>query len=139
MLPPLFFDATLAVQDQGAPASPAAQSTQTAPPPKGEQKGDTKAPGNPLGGFLVPMLLIFAIFYFVLIMPERKKQRARQALLGGVKKGDKVMTTSGLYGTVAQVQEDVVTLQVADGVRLRFSRQAIQNVLSEESKETPTS
>ena len=82
--------------------------------------------------FLIPMLLILGIFYVVLILPERKKQKARQAMMDGMKKGDKVMTTSGMYGSVAQVQDDVVTLQVADGVRLRFNRAAIQSILGDE-------
>ena len=87
------------------------------------------------GNFLIPMVLIIGIFYIVLILPERKKQKAREAMLGDLKKGDKVMTTSGLLGNVAQVQENVVTLQVADGVRLRFTRSAIQNILNPEEEE----
>ncbi len=86
-------------------------------------------------GFLVPTLLIIAIFYVVLIMPERKKQKQRQAMLGSMKKGDKVMTSSGIYGSVAQIQEDIVVLQVSDGVRMRFSRAAIQTILTDEKTE----
>lgn len=112
----------------GTATDPAAAGSE-APPADAEKKG------SPWGGFLTPMLIVFAIFYFVLILPERKKQKARQALLGGLKKGDKVMTTGGMYGSVAQVQDDLVTLQVADGVRLRFARQAIQNVIQDEPKE----
>lgn len=98
--------------------------------------GSEEAPPQGLfgGSFLVPMLLIVGIFYFVLIRPEKKKQKLREALLAGVKKGDRVMTSSGMFGTVAQVQEDVLTLQVADGVRVRFNRAAIQSIL-EDSEE----
>ena len=85
-------------------------------------------------GFLVPTLLIVAIFYVVLIMPERKKQKARQTMISAMKKGDKVMTSSGIYGSVAQIQEEVIVLQVADGVRMRFNRAAVQTVLGDEKE-----
>ena len=99
-----------------------------------DSTGDTPAPGG-LGDFLLPMILIVGIFYVVLFLPERKKQKKRKEMLATMKKGDKVMTSSGLYASVAQVQDDVIVLQVADGVRLRFSRSAIQNVLTEEPAE----
>jgi len=98
---------------------------QDAAPPAGSAKGGGL-------GFLVPTLLIIAIFYVVLIMPERRKQKERKAMIDAMKKGDKVMTSSGIYGSVAQIQEEVVTLQVADGVRLRFNRAAVQTVLDDE-------
>lgn len=88
------------------------------------------APGGGLMGF-APILLILAIFYVVLILPERKKQKQRQAMLSALAKGDRVMTSSGLYGTVVQLTDEVVTLQVADNVRLKFARQAIQTIESE--------
>ncbi len=81
---------------------------------------------------LVPMVAIFAIFYFILIRPEQKKAKAKKELMGSLKKGTKVMTTSGLYGTVSKVQEEVITLVVAEGVRLRFNRAAIQDITNPE-------
>ena len=92
---------------------------------------ESPSPFGPLTG-LMPLILIFAIFYFVMIRPEGKKRREREALLKTIKKGDKVMTTGGMYATVANVQEDVVTLQAGDNVRLRFTRQAIQNLIQDE-------
>lgn len=89
-----------------------------------------------LGDMMFPLLIVFAIFYFVLIRPEKKKQRAREDMLKNMEKGDKVMTTSGLLGSVAQIQEDVITLQVADGVRMRFTRAAVQEVLNDKPAET---
>lgn len=85
-----------------------------------------------LSSYLVPMLLIFVIFWVVMIGPERKQRKKREEMLGGLKKGDKVMTTSGLFGAVAQVKDEVVTLQVAEGVRMRFTRSAIQSVIDAE-------
>lgn len=79
------------------------------------------------------MGIIFAIFWFVMIGPERKNRKKREAMLAAMGKGDKVMTSGGLYGTIAQIQDDVVTLQVDEGVRMRFTRAAIQTVLSEDA------
>ena len=98
------------VQEEAAPA------TGEAAPPTGL---------NPL----IPAVLIAAIFYFVLIRPEKNKQKQREALLKSIKKGDKVMTSSGLFGNVADIREEVVTLIVAEGVRLKFNRAAIQTVI----------
>jgi len=95
-----------------------------------------EAPAAPgfLAGPWVPILLVLVIFYFVLILPERKKQKQRQQMLSALKKGDRVMTSSGIYGTVVQASNEVVVLQVADGVRMRFARAAIQAVIPEETE-----
>jgi preprotein translocase subunit YajC len=89
-----------------------------------------EAPGFP-GMNWVPILLILAIFYVVLILPERKKQKQRQQMLDALQKGDQVLTTSGIYGTVVQSTKEMVVVQVADNVRLRFARPAIQSVVTE--------
>ena len=103
-----------------------------------QDEGSAPADGGGEGGggmsFIMPIILILGIFWIVLIRPERKKQKERQTMLGAMKKGDKVMTSSGIYGSVTQIQDDVIVLQVADGVRIRFSRAAIQTILSEEKE-----
>jgi preprotein translocase subunit YajC len=87
---------------------------------------EVATPGmNPL--FLV--LMMVGIFYFVVFMPERKARKRQKELLESLGKGDKVMTSSGLLGTIVQVLDDVVVLQVDDGVRLKFTRAAIQTKL----------
>lgn len=98
---------------------------ETATPPTAPEP----QPGFLGGSFLVPMVVIVGIFYFLLIRPEKRKQQERERVLKSIKKGDKVMTTGGMYGSVAAVQDDVLTLQVAEGVRVRFSRAAIQSVV----------
>jgi len=95
--------------------------------------GDESSPGLFGGMGMLPLVLIFAIFWFVMIAPERKNRKKREAMLGTLKKGDKVMTSSGMFATVANIQESVVTLQIADGVRARFNRTAIQTVVEEET------
>ena len=102
-----------------------------------QEGGESTSAAPSTGSFWVPMVLIGVVMYFVLIGPERKNRKKREGLLAGLKKGDKVMTTSGIYGAVTQVQADVVTLQVADGVRMRFTRQAVQGLLEEEKGEKP--
>jgi len=79
-----------------------------------------------------PLILILGVVYFVLIAPERKNRKKRDEMLGGLKKGDKVMTTSGMHGSVTHVNGDVVTLQVADNVRLKFTIQAVQSLVEDQ-------
>ncbi len=78
---------------------------------------------------LVFFAAIFAIFYFLLIRPQQKQRRQRESLLAAVKRGDRVVTTSGMHGTVTGLGEHTVTLRVADQVKLEFDRSAIGRVL----------
>jgi preprotein translocase subunit YajC len=74
---------------------------------------------------LLPVLVIFAIFYFLLLAPMRKRQKAHQALLAELKRGDRVVTNGGLIGEVAAVEEKVVHLKLSDNVRVRVVKTAI--------------
>ncbi len=74
---------------------------------------------------------IFAIFYFLLIRPQQRQKKERQALLSAIKKGDRVVTTGGLHGTVTGLGEHTVVLRVADQVKLEFDRSAIGRVVVE--------
>jgi len=129
-------DLDLALLDSPSPLSVLAF-TQAEQAPAGDPNnpppGDGKTSTSPLGGLMLPMILVFAIFYFVMIGPERKARKRREAMLAAVKKGDKVLTTGGMFATVAAIADDMVTLQIDDGVRVRFSRSAIQSVLDGES------
>lgn len=81
---------------------------------------------------LVPLAIVAVMFFFLLILPERKKQKQRQKMLEALKKGDRVMTSSGIYGSVVTTTSEIVVLQVADNVRMRFSRAAVQSVVEQE-------
>ena len=88
--------------------------------------------GPPSGsgpGSVVTQLLffaaIFAIFYFLLIRPQQKQKKERERMLASVKKGDRVVTSSGMHGTVVGLNEHTVVLKVADQVKLEFDRSAI--------------
>jgi len=79
---------------------------------------------NPLLQF-APMFLIFALFYVLMIVPSRKRQKALQQLLENLEKGDRVVTSGGLYGEVVAVTGATVVLKVADNVRVRVAKSAI--------------
>ncbi len=76
---------------------------------------------------------IFAIFYFLLIRPQQKQRRERESMLTAVKKGDRIVTTGGMHGTVTNLSEQTVTLRVADGVKLEFDRGAIGRIVEKTS------
>lgn len=74
------------------------------------------------GANLVMILIMFVIFYFLLIRPAQKRERERKALLAGIKKGDLVVTNGGLLGRVTGLTDAVITLEVAEKIRLRVLR-----------------
>jgi preprotein translocase subunit YajC len=81
-----------------------------------------------LGGFMLPLLLMFGIMYFLVIMPQQRQRKKLQEMLGAVKNGDKVITTSGIYGTINGIDGDTFILKVADNVKIRIARAAIAQV-----------
>jgi preprotein translocase subunit YajC len=85
---------------------------------------------SPLGfqTFLFPILLI-VIMYFLMIRPQMKRQKDHRSMLDKLAKGDEVITSGGIAGTVAAIGESFVTVEVANGVQLRVQRAAIANVL----------
>jgi preprotein translocase subunit YajC len=78
---------------------------------------------------LAPLLFIFAIFYFLLIMPQQKKQKKWQAMLGELKNGDKIVTSGGLRGTIISLKDDSLVLRVPpDNLKLEVSRASVVSV-----------
>jgi preprotein translocase subunit YajC len=96
--------------------------------------GGGAAAGGGAGGILslIPFLLIFVIFYFLLIRPQQQKQKQQQTLLDAIKKGDKVVTTSGIWGTITNLGKDTVTLQVADNTKIKMQRENISRLRTED-------
>jgi preprotein translocase subunit YajC len=74
---------------------------------------------------LMPIVLIVAIFFFLVVLPMRKRQSKVQAFLGALKIGDKVITSGGIHGTITRVDESTLQLQIADKVRIDIARSAI--------------
>jgi len=104
--------------------SPAAPILAMAAPPGG---------GQPMGGWMnfVPLVLVFVIFYFLLIAPQRRKQKQHAKMLSELKSGDRVITTGGLCGTVVGVTDTTVSLRVADQVKVEVMRYAIAELRPE--------
>ena len=74
---------------------------------------------------LLPFALVLAIFYFVILLPMKKKQQKVETFLAALKSGDRIVTSGGMYGTITRVGDQSVQLQVADKVRVEVSRNAI--------------
>src|SRR6185369_6007918 len=93
------------------------------------------APPGGAGGpaaFVQPLILfgaMFAIFYFIVLRPQQRQKAERERMLAAVKKGDRVVTSSGMHGTVVGLAEHTITLRVADQVKLEFDRSAIGRVV----------
>ena len=82
-------------------------------------------PGGPGGGMvgaLLPLLLMFLVFYFLLIRPQQKRTKEHRDFLDALQKGDEVITSGGIYGRVTGITENVVTLEIADKVRVKIQR-----------------
>ncbi len=73
----------------------------------------------------IPLILIFAVFYFLLIRPQQKKAKEHQYYLGNLKKGEKVITGGGIHGRITNLTDTIVTLEIADDVRIKISRGSI--------------
>ncbi|MBN1385058.1 MAG: preprotein translocase subunit YajC [Elusimicrobia bacterium] len=80
---------------------------------------------------LMPIFLIFIVFYFLLIRPQAKKQKEHQKMLGELKKGDRVVTASGLYGTIHDIQGNNVKIKIAEGVNVQMLKSAISGVVTD--------
>lgn len=99
----------------------------------GQSAGQSQT--NPLFS-LLPLILIFVVFYFLLILPQQRRQKQHQQLLNSLKKGDRVITSSGIYGTIANVKDNIISLVIADGVKVDIDKNHIVSKIgsTEESK-----
>ncbi|MGS2775908.1 preprotein translocase subunit YajC [Robertmurraya sp. GLU-23] len=84
-------------------------------------------------GTLGPLILMFALFYFLLIRPQQKRQKAVSKMQSDLSKGDKIVTIGGLHGTVDALDEGKVVIKCGDGSRLTYDRAAIREVLESSS------
>jgi len=84
---------------------------------------DSKAV-SPLVGFL-PLIIIFGIFYFLLILPQQRKQKTHQMMLQNLRQGDKVVTIGGIFGKIVSIRGEVITLEIANQVRVEVVRSGI--------------
>ncbi len=92
------------------------------------------AAGGALGQFgsFIPLILIFVVFYFLLIRPQQKQAKQHQVFLNELKKGTKVVTKGGIHGLIIALADNVITLEIAKGVEVKVSRDAIAGALTKE-------
>jgi len=98
------------------------------------------AGGGKMGGggdwsFIVVMVILFAIFYFLLIRPQQQKQKELKAMIDNLAHGDTVLTSGGIHGKVVGLTDAIVTLEIADKVKIKVSRSFISAVLQKAGKE----
>jgi len=93
----------------------------------GAPQGEGASPGSSLFSFL-PLVAIIAIFYFLILRPQNKKQKETQKMLSALKKGDRVVTIGGIHGVIQSVKESTVILRVDENTKMEFSRSAVSSV-----------
>jgi len=98
-----------------------------------------QAPAGPPRGnmltALLPFVLVFGIFYLLIILPQRKKQKKHQDMVNALKPGDRIITTGGIFGTVMGVQPDRIELKVAANVKIDITKSAVGAILGAEKAE----
>ena len=77
---------------------------------------------SPMWSFVVPMIFMVVIFYFLLIRPQQKKAKEHKALLDNLKKGDRIITNGGIIGTIINIDDQIVNVEIADKVRIEMGR-----------------
>ena len=101
-----------------------------------QEAGAAAAQPNALASF-APFIIIFVIFYFLMIRPQKKRMEQEKTLLAGLNKGDEVFTKSGVLGTIAGITDKIITLEVSEGVKLKVLRDhvgGLANKLFEKEK-----
>ena len=88
--------------------------------------------------FIIMMAALFAIFYFLILRPQQKKQKETKDMLAGLSHGDMVVTTGGIHGKITGLTDTVVTLEIADKVRIKVARSAIGAVLQKSGSAAPS-
>jgi preprotein translocase subunit YajC len=88
-----------------------------------------------MGSLLPMMLIMFAVVYFLMIRPEQKKQKMRQAMLQKIQKGDRVLTSAGILGTVGSVKDNTIMVKIAENTVVEFTKSAVSTVINKDGTE----
>ena len=83
---------------------------------------------------IIYVVAFIAIFYFMAIRPQQRQRRAHQALLSSLKKGDRIITAAGIYGTVKRVEENIVVVEVAKGITMKIARRAVAEIIRDQAE-----
>jgi preprotein translocase subunit YajC len=94
--------------------------------------GAPPAGGSPMWMQFIPFALVIAIFYFIILLPAKRKQQKIQAFLNGLKVGDRVITTGGIYGQLTKITDQSVQLQIADKIKIEVARSSIGGLQGQE-------
>jgi len=90
-----------------------------------------QASGGGIASF-VPLIIIFFIFYFIMILPQQKKMKEHEKMLNELKKGDNVLLSSGIYGTIHNIKGNIIELKIAENVKINILKSAVSQVITEE-------
>ncbi|MFY9114970.1 MAG: preprotein translocase subunit YajC [Dethiobacteria bacterium] len=88
-------------------------------------------PGLENLSMFLPFILLLVLFYFLLIRPQQKQQKIRQEMLNNLKKGDRIVTIGGIHGVIKEIQDDTLSIRIADNVNIKLNRHGIDSVLTE--------
>jgi preprotein translocase subunit YajC len=97
------------------------------------QQGGGK--GNFLSGPMPMLILLFAVFYFLLIRPQQQRQKKQKAMIASIQKGDKVVTAGGIHGLVTGVKDNTLVIKIADNVKVEVNRSSVSRVLTDSPAE----
>ena len=92
------------------------------------------APAGQMGSLVFTIVAMILIFYFFLIRPQKKQEKETKKMLDALKKGDKIVTIGGIYGTIFNVTESTVVIKVDDNTKIEFSKTAVSRVIADEDK-----
>lgn len=91
--------------------------------------GPTGSQGGSPFAMLLPILGMLVIFYLLLIRPQQKRQKAQQQMIEALRKGDRVMTTGGMYGTIAGIKENIIVLTIAENVKIEILKNSVASLV----------
>lgn len=101
------------------------------------QAGAAPTAGGGLAGIL-PIILIIGVFYFLLIRPQTKKAKEHQQFVSNLKKGDSIVTSGGIHGKITGLTDTIVTIEIADGVRIKVNRPSVLASAADATKQAET-
>ncbi len=108
-------------------------------------QGGAAASGSAAGGLasFIPLVLMFVIFYFLLIRPQQKKTKEHRDMVSGLKKGDRIITSGGIYGQITSADDATLTVEISDKVRIKLNRgnvaSIVQNQVQQQTKKSSES
>lgn len=95
--------------------------------------GGEQPAGSPIGGFL-PLILIFFVFYFLLIRPQKKQAMKQKEMINGMKKGDKIVTSGGMHGKITALKGKQIEVEIAANTRVILNKQAVSQIINDQVK-----